>query len=582
MKEPLATLQKKHMFRTALLYLGGAWATLEFTGFFVDTYGLTARIINVVLLLLALGLPATLIIAWYHGETGPQQVHRAEVSLLVVLAVMAGIGTYRLSTADEVGFDNGAPVVDLGENSVAVLPFANNTGVDSLDWLGPGLSDMITTNLAQLPGLKVVSPQRLFELLQGEGREETESIPQQLAMDVAGRSGARTMVRGSILAASDEMVVDAQLIDLSDGTILDAERVRGTDAFALADTVARKLSEQLLDEPVLTLAEAKRRSPIELTGDLDQYRQFQEDLRLNWAEFGKDSLGARRRVVGMLEMMPGREEEAKLILNEILSVDPDDPRALSQLARIAVSQGDSMMADSLIQHFVVVAPDRLRAMDEGGRIYAEGGRYDKARDVFRATLTEAPDEVLALDHLTRAWLLDDSPEEARRDLDDASNSDDPVIHAEARLLLGDTYAWEGAFEEAFLHYQAAGEIGRQENNVEIQARARESQLFLESALGESPRVGRLNPSMWRLIEVGRTEDALKVVEAAERLNVEDADRLLPVDYYFLLYARGRVLEQLGEPRGALRAYEELMAGWGHIIEAMPRIADTPDRIAALK
>ena len=59
-------------------------------------------------------------------------------------------------------------------------------------------------------------------------------------------------------------------------------------------------------------------------------------------------------------------------------------------------------------------------------------------------------------------------------------------------------------------------------HVENEARARESQIFLESALGESPRVGRLNPSMWRLIEVGRTESALKVVEAAERLNVDDA------------------------------------------------------------
>jgi TolB-like protein/Flp pilus assembly protein TadD len=570
------------MFRTALLYLGGAWAILEFTGFFVDTYGLSARIINVVLLLLALGLPATLIIAWYHGETGPQQVHRAEVSLLVVLMVMAGIGTYRLSTAEEIGRSGGSAVADLGENSVAVLPFANNTGIDSLDWLGPGLSDMVTTNLAQLPGLTVVSPQRLFELLQGEGRQETESIPQQLAMDVASRSGARAMVRGSILTASDEMVVDAQLIDLSDGTILAAERVRGTDAFALADTVARKLSEQILDEPLVTLAEAKRRSPIELTGNMVEYRQFQEDLRTNWADFGKDSIEARRRVAGMLEMMPGREDEAKLVLTQILAVDPDDPRALSQLARIAVSQGDSLLADSLIQRFVVVAPDRLQAMEVGGRIYAEGGRYDKARDVFRATLSEAPEEVIALDHLTRAWLLDHSPEDARRDLEAPANSDNAMIRAEAQLLLGDTYAWEGRFDDAFLRYQAAGEIGRESGSVENEARARESRIFLESALGESPRVGRLNPSMWRLIEVGRAEAALKVVEAAERMNVEDADRIIPVDYYFLLYARGRVLEQLGEPRGALRAYDELMASWGHIIEALPRIADTPERIAALR
>jgi TolB-like protein len=74
-----------------------------------------------------------------------------------------------------------ASVVDLGERSVAVLPFVNSTGVDSLDWLGPGMSDMLTTNLAQTGALRVVSPQRLFELLRQEGHAETDEIPQERA-----------------------------------------------------------------------------------------------------------------------------------------------------------------------------------------------------------------------------------------------------------------------------------------------------------------------------------------------------------------------------------------------------------------
>ena len=76
---------------------------------------------------------------------------------------------------------------DLGAQSIAVLPFTNNTGVDSLDWLGPGLANMLTTGLVQLDALTVVGAQRLLDLLRQAGHEETERIPEDLALNIAGR-----------------------------------------------------------------------------------------------------------------------------------------------------------------------------------------------------------------------------------------------------------------------------------------------------------------------------------------------------------------------------------------------------------
>ena len=178
-------LREKHIFRTAFIYLGGAWASMEAIGFFVDNYGWSRTVLDVAVLLIVLGFPAALIIAWYHGESGKQQVQKTEASLLLTLAVLAAIGTFRLSTAavnpasqmDPVSSDAiPAATVDLGERSVAVLPFVNSTGVDSLDWLGPGMSDMLTTNLAQTGALRVVSRERLFELLRQQGRAETDEI----------------------------------------------------------------------------------------------------------------------------------------------------------------------------------------------------------------------------------------------------------------------------------------------------------------------------------------------------------------------------------------------------------------------
>ena len=99
MGELLHKLAERRMVQTAAVYAGGAWLMLEATDFFVDNYALSPRMLDIAVLLIVLGFPAALIISWYHGEKGRQQVARAEASLLVTLAVLAGIGTYRQTTS---------------------------------------------------------------------------------------------------------------------------------------------------------------------------------------------------------------------------------------------------------------------------------------------------------------------------------------------------------------------------------------------------------------------------------------------------------------------------------------------------
>ena len=87
--------------------------------------------------------------------------------------------------------------------------------------------------------------------------------------------------------------------------------------------------------------------------------------------------------------------------------------------------------------------------------------------------------------------------------------------------------------------------------------------------------------MWKLLELGRLDEARNVVEAAERVQVSDADRVLPVDYHVILYAKGRVYEALGHRKAAVAAYRELLGDWGEEIDSMPRFRDAPERLRAL-
>ena len=289
----LEKIRKRRMVQIALVYVGAAWLGVEITDFIVGTYAYSRKVLDTVVFLAILGFPAFLIIGWYHGERGPQRIRRAEAWLLVTLVTLGGIGTYRIATAepeagggaemaapptvaegvdrsgDAVGFAGSAP--DLGRNSLAVLPFRNNVPDPELEWLGSGLADLLTTNLAQLPDLLVVGRQSLYDLITEGGLSEEEEIPESLALTVARGAGARLLLWGSVTGTAGDMRIDAQLIELENGTVASADFARGSDVFELVDTLTVRLASHLSGAP--PPAEVARISHLG-TRDLEAWAAF--------------------------------------------------------------------------------------------------------------------------------------------------------------------------------------------------------------------------------------------------------------------------------------------------------------------
>ncbi len=289
----LEKIRKRRMVQIALVYVGAAWLGVEITDFIVGTYAFSRKVLDTVVFLAILGFPAFLIIGWYHGERGPQRVRRAEAWLLVTLVTLGAIGTYRIATAepeaggggemaapaviadgvdrsgDAVSFAGSAP--DLGPNSLAVLPFRNNVPDPELEWLGSGLADLLTTNLAQLPDLLVVGRQSLYDLITEGGLSEEEEIPESLALTVARGAGARLLLWGSVTGAAGDMRIDAQLIELENGTVASADFARGGDVFELVDTLTVRLASHLSGAP--PPAEVARISHLG-TRDLEAWAAF--------------------------------------------------------------------------------------------------------------------------------------------------------------------------------------------------------------------------------------------------------------------------------------------------------------------
>ena len=79
-----------------------------------------------------------------------------------------------------------------------MLYFTNRSQDQSLDWLDRGLSEMLTTNLAQVQGLDVLSTERVQVAMQRVGKKDGSIDPSQ-AQAVAREAGADAFITGTLL-----------------------------------------------------------------------------------------------------------------------------------------------------------------------------------------------------------------------------------------------------------------------------------------------------------------------------------------------------------------------------------------------
>jgi len=138
--------------------------------------------------------------------------------------------------------------------SVAVLYFSNLSQDKSLDWLDRGLTEMLTTNLAQVQGLDVLSTERIQSSLQRVGRKEGGMDPA-LARSVARDAGADAFITGALLKVGPtQLRLDVRVQDTQSGQILESEKLEGDSVqniFGMVDSLTARIAGQFLPSGVV-------------------------------------------------------------------------------------------------------------------------------------------------------------------------------------------------------------------------------------------------------------------------------------------------------------------------------------------
>ncbi len=216
-----------------------------------------------------------------HLEGLPVTARRPALQRARVLASLAGLAVVvaltltglRLSRSRSSGAGT-TPVLAVGL-------FADYRAERPAELARP-LADLLAMNLARLPGLRVISSARMYELMAQLGGADDDPGTHTAA---ARRAGATSLVDGAVFALDDGgMRLDLRRVDLASGDVIAVHSVVGTNVFALVDSgTARVAAEAGLRAPG-SVADITTHSEV-------AYRLYEEGLR---AYYVGDQTGARR------------------------------------------------------------------------------------------------------------------------------------------------------------------------------------------------------------------------------------------------------------------------------------------------
>jgi TolB-like protein len=248
-----AELKRRNVYKVAVAYIVGGWALSQGIAQVFPVFDVPNWAIRSIVLLIILGLPVALGLAWMFEMT-PEGIKRTrDVDLpapaihnkrawiyIVIVGAAISITLFFLGryTASRATTASGFTQPSLTpQKSIAVLPLLNESGDPRDEYFSDGLSEELIAALAQISGLKVIGRSSSFWFK--DRKEKPKSIGEKL--------GVSTLLEGTVRKQGNRVRIVAELINTGDGIELwtrsfDREL---KDIFALQQEIAQAVAESL-------------------------------------------------------------------------------------------------------------------------------------------------------------------------------------------------------------------------------------------------------------------------------------------------------------------------------------------------
>jgi eukaryotic-like serine/threonine-protein kinase len=442
-------------------------------------------------------------------------------ALVLLLAISAII--YR----EKFGFGRAdRPVASGPSISLAILPFANGSGDQSLDWLGPSLADMLSTDVGQSSHLRAVSPDRIHQIMHDLQISPDAFSDAATVGRLAQMSNADTIVSGRYAKFGEQFRVDATLRDIKHdrNVSFKVEAANQQDLLQKVDGLAQTIRDNLSLQPNIA-DELKAQSFKPSSNSVDAIRLYSEGTDL--ARQGKN-LEALKEFQGATQADPGfalafaklgqtfanlgHDSEAEQASRKAVELSENLPAREKYLiaANDARIQRDYPKAIQYYENLVASSPDDPEIQFELGRLYEDSGALDKARDRYSKVLAGDPNNVSALLALGRLEVRHSNPQGAL----DYFNRALPLSvqfgndEAKGTILqgIGVSYRQLDKQDEALIYFKQALEVRQR--------------------LGDKRGVGATLNVMAQIEEnSGKSQQAQKDYEAALKVRQEIGDKV---------------------------------------------------------
>jgi tetratricopeptide (TPR) repeat protein len=244
--------------------------------------------------------------------------------------------------------------------TLAILPFTNNTGDESLEFWEHALADLLVSDLSQSRYLRVLPQDRVFFVLRDLDLLDAGAGDAIDLERVASRAQVENIVVGNFIKAGQRFRISATVrhIPSGEGVVLPSVEARNEEEILLRiDELSTKIKNQLV-------------RPVDRTG---------RDIDLEMESITTSSIEAYKYYIeGRLSLYNGHAMKAKESMEMAVAIDPDFAMAFSHLAMCYRSlPGHEVKAEEALsrafelscQEFMRVYPDDAEAALFLGEIY---------------------------------------------------------------------------------------------------------------------------------------------------------------------------------------------------------------------
>jgi TolB-like protein/Tfp pilus assembly protein PilF len=240
-------LRRRNIYRVAAAYAVVSWLIVQIAASTFPVLEIPSWCVRLVIVLLVLGFPIALVLAWAY-ELTPEGIKRTEeiapaksirrttgqkLNALIIAVLVCTVAFLIYQR-----YYSNPSASGISEKSIAVLPFENFSDDKENAFFADGIQDDILTSLAKIHDLKVISRTSVMPY-RGASKNNLPQIAQAL--------GVVNVLEGSVRRGEGRVVVSVQLIDARSDRHLWAKRYDRplADTLGLQGELASEISSEL-------------------------------------------------------------------------------------------------------------------------------------------------------------------------------------------------------------------------------------------------------------------------------------------------------------------------------------------------